>query len=141
MRIRLSLVLGFIGAAIALTIAFWLARIFLAPAVFFALWSGGGGTPAVLALVAIAPILVAIPFGVAFGLAPLRRPLSFSFAVVAVAALLVIAHAGWAGTLTGTRWWATPVEVLMFAGMLVAVVYATSRLTRRSTRTRLRRAG
>jgi hypothetical protein len=69
----------------------------VAPYVFVLLWHGERSWLARATLTAIAPVLVAIPLGVALGVLPLRRPAFAAFLIALIAACLDIAQIVWAG--------------------------------------------
>src|SRR5438552_10612306 len=93
---HLATVASVLVMVFALAIVFWLVRILFAPHVFFFLSShflpGLHSPLALVVLAAIAPVLVAIPFGCGFGFLPWRRPMALALLVGVLALGLNVAH-------------------------------------------------
>jgi hypothetical protein len=112
-------------------VVFWFVRVFVAPSLFFAMPFRVEGPIAFLVFVFVAPLLVAVPGGLAYGLIVREGPMVDRFAIAFAAASLVALFALWAGALSVGPWWAVPLEGLLFDGLFVGTTFAVSRLTAR----------
>ena len=102
---KIPIFVGLVVITLTLAIVFWIVNITIAPHIFFFFWRNHQpheASPLVLAgLAAIAPLIVAIPFGFAFGLLLSRGPMVAALLVAVVAAGLNLAHSVWASALLG----------------------------------------
>ena len=123
---HLATVASVLVMVFALAIVFWLVRILFAAHVFFFLSShflpGLHSPLALVVLAAIAPVLVAIPFGCGFGFLPWRRPMALALLVGVLALGLNVAHTVWARMwagvdLFGSRSWAELLEATLFLAL------------------------
>ena len=126
---KVPIFVGLVAITLTLAIAFGIVNNTLAPQIFFFFWrhhQPHEASPLILsALAAIAPLIVAIPFGVAFGLLPWRRPMVAGFLVAVVAAGLNLAHLVWALSWAGhaffdSRTWVELLDLTLFVILFVA---------------------
>lgn len=118
-------------AALALALAYWLTDVFLAPFIFPALWFGSRSALAPIVLTLIAPVLVGVTLGYAFGVLPWRRPYATAVVVAFVAAgLNVVFSVAAGGDLFASRGWLRPfgaiMLVVLFSGAAIASAHVVS---------------
>jgi hypothetical protein len=138
MPIALITLVGIAAAATVLAVVFWLATIIFAPTLFFFVWHGPRpSTLAPIILAAIAPFLVGIPYGYAFGFLLRRRPPVIALLVALIAASLNVAHAVWAGLdLFGRRGWVTPLSAALLIALFTIAAIAGARAALRWSESR-----
>ena len=102
---KVAILASVVVITLALAIVFWIVNIIFAPHIFFFVWShiwpSERSALALVALAATGPLMIALPFGFAFGLFPWRQPMVIGFLVAAVAASLNLAHSVWASIWAG----------------------------------------
>lgn len=88
---RLGLAVGVVAFAASLAGLLWLTAYFIAPPLFGVLWRGAPSpwTPRLLAL--MPALMVAIPFGIAFGVLPWKRGGMLALAVAMLAGIADLA--------------------------------------------------
>jgi len=133
---KVATFVGLVAITLTLAIVFWIVNITIAPHIFFFFWRNHQpheASPLVLAgLAAIAPLIVAIPFGVAFGLLLSRGPMVVAFLVAIVAAGLNLAHSAWAYVSLGhaffdSRTWVNLLDLTLFVILFVAAATLATR--------------
>jgi hypothetical protein len=127
---QVAILAGALVIAVALAVVFWIVNILFAPHIFFFVWNhlwGGQRSPLVsVLLAAIAPILVAIPFGCGFGFLPWRRPMLIALLVAVLAAALNLAHSVWALMWAGHPLFDSRSWVVLLEAALLIVLFGAA---------------
>lgn len=142
MRTRLAAIAAVLVSGAALAALLWLAVFLLAPPLFAFLWRGPRSAWAPVVLATLAPVLVGLPFGFAFGMLPWRRTVPLALAASLLAAAVDLALVLRSGIdLLGPRGWIYPVEEVVLVALFTAAALAGTRAMSHQTASRRLLAG